>query len=608
MLAASLLLSSVYAQQLIPLPAPGTRAVTELLTNPSFEIDANADKIPDGWTAKNTAITGADKRKCDKPDKLFARTGSCAFQFKGNSDSSKSTLQQKLTDTSALVDGTVVTLSAYIDLNGAAINSTFAQAVIKFSNGSKQTFKLLIPNDQLRLDYSQVTDTQTVNIPAGASITSAKVSLMYEVISGKYLVDDISFAIFTVDPTFTPTYTFTPAGTATSTPVPEPWRLIADSTDQNDWLGYSVDFSLDSDTVIVGAIRADFDRGAAYIFVRNGNTWQQQAHLGAGTSGGSIQFGTSVALSGDGNTALIGASLPHNGQVNAYVYVRTGTTWGRQAVLNVSDDAPNQQFGIAVALSANGNTALIGADQHDVTAIDQGAVYVFTRNGTLWSQEAKLAASDAGADDYFGRSVTLNGDGNIALIGSIGDTVDGKVGQGSAYVFTRNNTIWTQQSKLIANDGKPETFFGRAVALNADGNTALVGSDWDDIGAKDKQGSAYVFTRNGTVWAEQAKLIASDGGMDDQFGVSVALNTTGDRALVGAHFVQIGDNFGLGAAYAFTRSGTTWAEQAKLTTEGLWLSQFFGFAVALNGTGTIALIGAYQDDNAAGAAYILPMP
>ena len=270
----------------------------------------------------------------------------------------------------------------------------------------------------------------------------------------------------------------------------------------------------------------------------------------------------------------------------------------REQKVIASDGAAGDFFGISVALS--GDTALVGADLDDVSANSyQGSAYVFTRSGTTWTQQGKLTASDGAAGDLFGISVALSGD--TALVGAYGDDVGANGDQGSAYVFTRSGTTWSLQQKLTASDGAAYDRFGNSVALS--GDTALVGADWHNVGANPDQGSAYVFTRSGTTWSEQAHLTASDGAAYYFFGISVALS--GDTALVGAYGDNVGANDNQGSAYVFTRSGTTWSLQQKLTASDGAAYDYFGNSVALSGD--TALVGAVSDDVGAndsqGSAY-----
>lgn len=356
-----------------------------------------------------------------------------------------------------------------------------------------------------------------------------------------------------------------------------------------DKFGYSI--ALSGNTALVGAydISANSDQGSAYVFVRDGTTWTQQAKLNASDGAAGYGFGMSVALSGD--TALVG-SWTHNVGANreqgsVYVFVRNGTTWSQQAQLTASDGAALDRFGVSVALS--GDTALVGSYLDDMGAnLDQGSAYVFTRIGTTWGQQAKLTSSSGAAGDRFGSSVALSGD--TALVGAYLDDLDAKSNQGSAYVFLRSGSTWSQQTQLTASDGAAGDEFGWSVALS--GDTALVGATFDKVGANSKQGSAYVFVRSGASWSQQAQLTASDGAANDYFGVSAALS--GDTALVGAVYDDVGVNSDQGSAYIFVRNGITWSQQSQLTASDGAAFDDFGVSVAISGD--TALVGADRDD------------
>jgi hypothetical protein len=271
----------------------------------------------------------------------------------------------------------------------------------------------------------------------------------------------------------------------------------------------------------------------------------------------------------------------------------------QQAQLSAADGAAQDYFGTSVAL--DGDTALVGAPEDDIGANgNQGSAYVFARSGTTWSGQAQLIAADGAAEDYFGYSVALAGD--TALVGAPYDRVGGNAAQGSAYVFARSGSSWTQQQQLTAADGAAEDNFGYSVALA--GDTALVGAPYDRVGGNAAQGSACVFTRSGTTWSGQAQLTAADGAALDHFGTSVAL--AGETALVGAYYDDVGGNADQGSAYVFTRSGTSWSGQAQLSAGDGAAEDYFGTSVAL--AGETALVGAPYDvigSNAAqGSAYV----
>ncbi|MCZ7549943.1 MAG: DNRLRE domain-containing protein [Anaerolineales bacterium] len=359
-------------------------------------------------------------------------------------------------------------------------------------------------------------------------------------------------------------------------------------------------------------VGANTNQGSAYVFTRNGGVWSQQAQLTASDGATYDYFGVSVALNAAGDTAIVGAYGDDVGanadQGSAYVFTRNGGVWSQQAQLTASDGAANDYFGRSVALNARGDTAIVGADYDNVGAnFDQGSAYVFARSGGVWSQQAQLTASDGAAGDYFGYSVALNAAGDAAIVGAYRDDVGANADQGSAYVFTRNGGVWSQQAQLTASDGAAGDYFGHSAALNAAGDTAIVGADYDNVGANADQGSAYVFARSGGVWSQQAQLTASDGAAGDYFGRSVALNAAGDTAIVGADWDDVGANTKSGSAYVFTRNGGVWSQQAQLTASDGAAYDNFGASVALNAAGDTAIVGAHLDNVGAntdqGSAY-----
>ncbi len=324
-------------------------------------------------------------------------------------------------------------------------------------------------------------------------------------------------------------------------------KLLPSDGEAEEQFGQNV--ALDGDTALVGAFYDDdngLHSGSAYVFTRTGTTWTEQQKLLPADGVVDMQFGISVDL--DDNTVLIGANRDDdngNRSGSAYVYTRSGTTWTQQAKLIASDGAEEERFGIDVALE--GDTAMIGSETPD-NGDYSGSVYVFTRIGTNWTEQQKLLASDGAAVDWFGFCIALDGD--TALFAASQDDDKG-TNSGSAYIFTRTGTIWTEQQKLNASDGAAgDRFSDFAIAL--DGDTAMIGaySD-DDMGSA--SGSVYVFTRTDTTWTEQQKLLASDGAQGDSLSW-YALSLSGDTAIIGAMF---DDDMGTdsGSAYVFTKSG-----------------------------------------------------
>lgn len=257
-------------------------------------------------------------------------------------------------------------------------------------------------------------------------------------------------------------------------------------------------------------------------------------------------------------------------------YPVTIDPWIQKAELTSSDGAVDDVFGTSVAIS--GGTLVVGAPLHTVGSNEeQGAAYVFVQNGTTWSQQAELTASDGATNDRFGQSIAISG--STIVVGAYERTIGSNTFQGAAYVFAQTGGNWVQQAELTSSDGAAYDNFGCSVSVN--GGTVLVGALHHGL-----PGSAYVFIQSSTDWTEQAELTASDGGIGDDFGTSVAVS--GSTVVVGSPLHAVGSNFGQGAAYVFVQSGTSWPQQAELTASDGGSDEFFGSSVAASGSTAVA--------------------
>ncbi len=380
-------------------------------------------------------------------------------------------------------------------------------------------------------------------------------------------------------------------------PFIEQQKLTASDGAAGDTFGVSAALSADGATALIGAYFATVggkaSQGAAYVYVKSGGTWTQQAKLIAPDGAAYDYFGHSAALSADGASALIGAGGAKVGsntqQGAAYVFVNSGGTWSQQQKLTAPDGAAGDYFGGSTALSSDGGAALIGAGSAKVGSNkQQGAAYVFVDSGGSWGQQAKLTASDGAAGDYFGGSAALGSDGASALIGARYATVAANANQGAAYVFVKNGGTWSQQAKLTASDGAAGDYFSGSAALSANGAAALIGANGAKVGGNTQQGAAYAFVNSGGSWSQQQKLSASDGAGGDSFGSSAALSADGSTAVIGAS----GAGAGQGAAYVFVKSGGTLSQQEKLIAPDGAAGDSFGRSAALSADGGGALIGA----------------
>ncbi|MEQ1946728.1 MAG: integrin [Bryobacteraceae bacterium] len=445
--------------------------------------------------------------------------------------------------------------------------------------------------------------------------------------------------------------------------------------------GHGVAISGDGNTLAVGApfeaskakgINGDqadnslYSAGAVYVYARKGNTWVQQAYIKASNPGTSDQFGHYVSLSQDGNTLAVSAhfeaskskgingdqadrSDPQAGAV--YLFTRTGTTWAQQAYLkasNAGEEADGDQFGFSLALSADGKTLAVGAiaedsnakdvngDQNDNSMQSAGAVYIFTRTGNTWAQQAYVKAPNTDPGDMFGYAVGLSADGNTMAVAAYDEdggsrTIDGafdhaRRGSGAVFVFTRTGTAWARTGYLKAVSGEANDSMGYDVAISQDGNTIAAGSgDEDcmkgginptgcdgDMKSDTSSGAAYVFVRDTATgkWSEQAFIKSSNPGVEDWFGSRIALSGDGNTLAVGAQ-MENGNSKGLngnekdqtaddsGALYIFVRNGNTWSQQTYMKGTNTEAYDEFGGAPALNKDGKVLAVGARGESGGA---------
>jgi FG-GAP repeat len=471
-------------------------------------------------------------------------------------------------------------------------------------------------------------------------------------------------------------------------PLKQVGYIKASNPSERAQFGDAVALSGDGNTLAVGA-RAEssaaagingnqadasaLSSGAVNVFTRQGDRWLQQAYLKASNPGINDQFGSLVALSADGNTLAVSAyfedsraigvngdqadnSMEQAGAV--YVFVRTGAVWSQQAYLkasNTGEAEDGDQFGFSLALSDDGNTLAAGAisedsadaringNQADNSASSAGAVYVFVRTGSRWSQQAYIKSSSpngADANDLFGYSVGLSADGNTLAVGSYDEAGSSNVingpednnapGTGAVLIFTRSGRSWSRQAYLKASTQDRADSLGAWVAISDDGNTVAAGAPDEDslttgintvetghsgrIGTLDdiSVGAAYVFVRSGGTWSQQASFKASNSGIEDWFGVRLALSGDGNTLAVSAPNEDGGakgingrqdDNSAgeAGALYVFSRAGATWTFQSYVKGSNTEAFDEFGSGVALSRNGTLAVGARSEDSGARGA-------
>lgn len=346
----------------------------------------------------------------------------------------------------------------------------------------------------------------------------------------------------------------------------------------NDGAGGAVD--VDRDTMIVGVpgfdLPSKLGAGAVVVFRWQGTSWVEEARLTATDAAAGDRFGTSVSI--QGNTAVVGAylhDLPGKTDAGAvYVFQRSGTTWTQVAKLTASNSAANDNLGISVDL--DGDTILAGAWLKTLLTSQQGAAYVFTRSGAgTWSQQAALSDINGTASDWFGNRVALEGD--TAVIASTGDDVI-FTDRGTVQIYTRSGTTWTRRAALDPGLGGVSDFFGSSVSIH--NGSVAVGAPGNDVTASGNEGAVYVFTGSGATWSLQQKLTRAGAAVGEGLGNAVAIR--GDTVVCGVPNFDgiVGTNQGLGVS--FTRTGTTWAASEVFMPNETQAQSSFGSAIAMS--------------------------
>ncbi len=358
--------------------------------------------------------------------------------------------------------------------------------------------------------------------------------------------------------------------------------------------GSAIALSADGNTMIVGGLSDNGHVGAAWVFTRSAGVWTQQGPklVGSGAVGTSYQ-GVSVALSADGNTALVGGHVDNSSTGAVWAFVRTNGVWAQQGPKLIGTGGPaGGSQGYALGLSADGNTAIVGNYFSDTS----GGAWIFTRSAGVWSQQgARLVGTGAsGSIVVQGYAVALSGDGNTAIVGGPYDNSE----TGAAWIFTRSGSVWTQQgSKLVGTDSVGGARQGAAVTLSADGNTAVVGGEFDNS----QLGASWVFTRTAGVWTQQGAKLVGSGAAGVVFqGYAASLSADGNTVFISGRNADDG----VGGGWVFTRTGDAWTETQRLVGSGATGLAGQGYAAALSSDGNTAALGGVFDASNIGATWV----
>ena len=443
--------------------------------------------------------------------------------------------------------------------------------------------------------------------------------------------------------------------------------LKASNTGLNDWFGDVLDLSSDGNTLAVGAPQEDSsltgvnstatdttinDSGAVYVFTKSNNVWQQEAYIKASNTGADDHFGSSISLSGDGKTLVVGAenedgnsdAKSNSGAV--YVFYKATSSWAQQAYLKPTYSDNDDQFGAfgALDISDNGNIVAVGAVYEDSgetgftgtgsddTSANAGAAYIFTRSSSVWQQTQYIKADNTGAGDNFG-TLSLSGDGTTLVVGA--PLEDGTASNaGAVYVFVYNGTSWSQEAYLKTSNAEADdeltgsvTDGDESLVISKDGLTIAVAAGGEDSNATGLNGldsnnsspdssAVYVFKKANGAWGQEA-YIKSDHSNHRFFGGKrgLALNKTGTSLAIGTIW-NSSSNSGVtsdsnnsgsltqaGAVYFYTKSGSSWAKTSFLKAPNTGSSDQFGISVAMDETGATMVVGAaLESSNATGVA------
>ena len=446
--------------------------------------------------------------------------------------------------------------------------------------------------------------------------------------------------------------------------------LKASNTGLNDWFGDVLDVSSDGNTLAVGAPREDSsltgvnstatdttinDSGAVYVFTKSNNVWQQEAYIKASNTGADDHFGSSISLSGDGKTLVVGAenedgnsdAKSNSGAV--YVFYKATSSWAQQAYLKPTYSDNDDQFGAfgALDISDNGNIVAVGAIYEDSgeteftgtgnnnTSVDAGAVYIFTRSSSVWQQTQYIKADNTGAGDNFGK-LSLSGDGLTLVVSAFNEDSsstginstenNSATDAGAMYVFVYDGTNWTQEAYIKASNAEADDEFGgdESLLISQDGLTIAVaagGEDSNALGLSDvntegadnssqSSSAVYVFRKESGTWSQEA-YIKSDHDNDNLFGGKrgLALNKTGTSLAIGTIW-NSSSNLGVssdsnnsgsltqaGAVYFYTKSGSSWAKTSFLKAPNTGSSDQFSVSIAMDETGATMVVGAAKESS-----------
>ena len=359
-------------------------------------------------------------------------------------------------------------------------------------------------------------------------------------------------------------------------PAVEETTLTAQDNLASNYFGWSIAVDNTGSRVVVGQINGDgsvSNSGKAIVFLRSGSTWSREAILSSSNETAGGQFGVAVDIDSTGTRIIVGANYETSSGATqggrAYIFSRSGSTWIQEKTLMASDSGiAYERYGNSVAIDDSGTRCVVGASQGDSAGqLNIGKVYIFVRSGASWGQEALLTPPGGNSSWWFGQDVDIDGTGTRIVASALNGPYplsEGVGGAGCAFILIRSGTSWSFEATIGSDFPYTNNQFGYSVSINTAGDYVAVSEPESAPGGTVDAGQVHIFKRTVTTWSRQAALIANDKASGDLFGYGCSLNSNGDRVVIGAYNADVSGMTDCGKAYIFTRSGSAWTQSAIL--------------------------------------------
>lgn len=365
-----------------------------------------------------------------------------------------------------------------------------------------------------------------------------------------------------------------------------PQQIVPSDLTTNKYFGFHIEISSDLNSLFVSAPN-DGTKGAVYYYTKSGSAYSQVQKITSIDLSASDLFGACTSTNTDNSTLVVSSRQKNSNTGAVYIFSKSGTGYIQSQKIIASDASSGNYFGWYTVLSSDGNTLVI-TSKGDLT---KGSIYIFSKSGSAYIQTQKIMASDAVTGDYTGEIVSMTPSADMIFVGGEKNNSS----RGAVYVFSKSGSAYTQTQKLVASDAVINGSFGVSVDNSLDGNKLYIGSNIASGSTAASAGAVYVFSKSGSAYTQTQKLVASDGLANDRFGVSLSIDEYDKNLIIGA-FLDDSPVTDVGSAYLFRNVNGVFVESRKITDPNNVLSDYFGFPVKITMDGTTAFIGAYGVD------------